>query len=246
MRDSQPIFNVPGPVLLLLGLILGVHAVRQFLDPATELWWFVAMAFIPARYGGQAADIPGGGVAAVTSFFTHIFLHADALHLTINSAWFLAFGSVLSKRIGWMRFYAFTFASGIAGALLFLAFNPGLMAIVIGASGAIAGLMGAVMRFLFSAIDRREGWLLRENPSAIPLMSVTVALRDRRILVAGVMFVALNLLALAGAGMLGSSDPIAWEAHLGGYFFGMLAFGFFDGAAQRELPRAQDDPTNVA
>jgi membrane associated rhomboid family serine protease len=246
LPQRQPIFNVPGAVLLLLGVMLAVHVTRHFLDDETELWWLIALAFVPARYSGMASEIPGGEIASFTSFVTHLFVHADEVHLAINGAWLLAFGTPLAKRLGWWRFFAFATCSGIAGALLFLAMHPGMAVPVIGASGAVAGMMGAVMRFLFSAIDRHEGWLLRDDPAAIPMMSLMATLTDRRIVVASAVFVGLNLLALIGFGTFGAAGTIAWEAHLGGYFFGLLAVALFDGAAQRRSSLPPDSPTNVA
>jgi hypothetical protein len=92
-------------------------------------------------------------------------------------------------------------------------FNPGLAAPVIGASGAISAMMGGVMRFLFNAIDRREGYLLREQPRSIPRMSLAQSLKDRRIVLASLVFVGVNLLAIVGFGKFGESGAIAWEAH---------------------------------
>lgn len=245
-QEHQPIFNVPWPVLIVLGVMIAVHLARLSLDEETGLWWLVTLAFIPARYGAGTAGLEGGGIAAWTSFVTHLFVHADHVHLAINGAWLLAFGSVLAKRIGALRFFAFFIACGIAGAGLFLALHPGLLAPVIGASGAIAGLMGGVMRFLFVAIDEGRGPLLREDPASIPRMPLRVALRDRRIVIATLAFVGLNLLALIGFGSFGEAAAIAWEAHLGGYFFGLLAFAWFDRAPQHELPLSADTPSNVA
>ena len=216
--------------------MIAVHAARQFLDDQDDLWWLVALAFIPARYAGLANELPGGSIASVTSWVTHVFVHADMVHLIINSAWLLAFGSVVCRRVGALRFFAFTIASGIAGALLFLAIRPGLVAPVVGASGAVAGLMGGVMRFLFSAIDLGEGRRLSDRPAEIPAMSLKQALADRRIQIATAAFVALNLLAMIGFGAFGTGASIAWEAHLGGYFFGLLCFGFFDIAPQQASP----------
>jgi membrane associated rhomboid family serine protease len=198
-------------------------------------WWILALAFIPARYAGMAGELPGGVPAAVTSFVTHMAVHAELIHLVFNSAWLLAFGSVLCARLGALRFLAFSIAGGIAGALLFLLFNRGLAAPVIGASGAIAAMMGGVMRFLFNAIDRREGYLLRNNPAAIPRVSLKGALQDRRIVLASAVFIALNLLAIVGFGKF-SVGAIAWEAHIGGYLFGLLAFSAFDSAMQNDAP----------
>jgi membrane associated rhomboid family serine protease len=49
-------------------------------------------------------------------------------------------------------------------------------------------------------------------------------------------FVGLNLLAIIGFGKFGEVGAIAWEAHVGGYLFGLLAFGLFDSAAQNAPP----------
>jgi membrane associated rhomboid family serine protease len=238
--SREPIFNVPGPVLGVIALFVVLHVVRVYglsVEDATGL--LIVLAFIPARYSGFAGEIPGGNVASVTSFVTHMFVHADVIHLAINSAWLLAFGSVLSRRMGVVRFLAFALCGGIAGACAFLLAHPGLAAPVIGASGAIAALMGGVMRFLFSAIDSGEGYLLRENPAAIARMTLQQTLTDRRIVLASAVFVALNLLAIVGLGNLGAVGSIAWEAHLGGYFFGLLAFAYFDAATQKISPYSQ-------
>jgi membrane associated rhomboid family serine protease len=96
--------------------------------------------------------------------------------------------------------------------------------------------MGGVMRFLFSAIDEGRGYLLRENPGAIARMDLLTTLTDRRIVLSSIAFVGINLLAIAGFGALGSVGSIAWEAHLGGYFFGLLAFALFDAAMQNSSP----------
>lgn len=239
MQSKEPIFNVPTVILALAVLLAIIHAGRTYLLSAEDnTWLLLAMSFIPARYSGLANQIPGGDTAAVTSFVTHMLVHADAMHLAINTAWLLAFGAVLSKRMGAARFLAFAICGGIAGALAFLAAHPGLLVPVIGASGAVAALMGGVMRFLFTAIDRREGYLLRENPSQIERMTLVQSLTDRRIVLSSIAFVGLNIMALVGFGQMGGASAIAWEAHLGGYFFGLLAFALFDVAPQNPSPYA--------
>lgn len=246
VSHRQPIFNVPATVIGLLAVMIAVHLALLSLDEQDALWWVVALAFVPARYAGAAQEIPGGDLAAYTSFVTHMFVHADRIHLGINGAWLLAFGSVVCRRVGGLRFLAFSLCCGLAGALLFLTLHFGLMAPVIGASGAISGLMGAVMRFLFPVLDAHEGWRLREDPASIRLMSLWETMRDGRLLAVTAAFVVLNLLAMIGFGSFSSGGAIAWEAHLGGYFLGLLAFGLFDIAPQRGAPAYPDDPTNVA
>lgn len=238
VTHREPIFNVPGGVLATLAILIAVHIALSLLPPERFEWWVLALAFIPARYSGFASQLPGGDTAAVTSFVTHMAVHADLVHLGFNAAWLLAFGSVLCARIGNFRFFLFSISGGIAGALLFLAFNPGLAAPVIGASGAISAMMGGVMRFLFNAIDRGEGYLLRANPRAIPSMSLVQTLKDRRVLLASLVFLGVNLLAMFGFGKFGATGAIAWEAHIGGYVFGLCAFSAFDSATQNDTPSA--------
>jgi membrane associated rhomboid family serine protease len=238
VTHREPIFNVPGGVLATLAILVAVHIALSLLPPERFEWWVLALAFIPARYAGFANQLPGGDTAAVTSFVTHMAVHADLAHLGFNAAWLLAFGSVLCARIGNLRFFLFSISGGIAGALLFLAFNPGLAAPVIGASGAISAMMGGVMRFLFSAIDRGEGYLLRAKPRLIPSMSLMQTLKDRRVILVSLVFLAVNLLAMIGFGKFGATGAIAWEAHIGGYVFGVCAFSAFDSATQNDPPPA--------
>ncbi|AGK57829.1 rhomboid family protein [Hyphomicrobium denitrificans 1NES1] len=240
MTKREPIFNVPGGVLATLAVLIMVHIALSLMSPQQFEWWVLALAFIPARYAGFAAELPGGATASVTSFVTHMAVHADLVHLGFNAAWLLAFGSVLCARIGNLRFLAFSILGGITGALLFLLLNPGLAAPVIGASGAISAMMGGVMRFLFNAIDRGEGYLLREDPRAIPSMSLAESLKDRRVVLASLVFVGVNLLAIVGFGKFGESGAIAWEAHIGGYVFGLCAFGAFDSATHNIPPPASE------
>lgn len=226
--SQEPILNAPNAVLGTLAVLIAVHVALSMLAPDQYAWWVLALALIPARYSGFADQIPGGNVAKVTSFMTHMAVHADIMHLAFNSLWLLAFGSVLCVRLSCLRFITFSIAGGVSGALLFLLFNQGLMAPVIGASGAVSAMMGGVMRFLFNTIDRGEGYLTHHQPSAIPAVSIMGALRDGRIVLTSVVFLATNLLAVIGFGKFGDAGAIAWEDHVGGYLFGLFAFGVFD------------------
>jgi membrane associated rhomboid family serine protease len=223
----EPMFNVPGSVLAILALLVGVHLVLVALPESWGAWLTTALAFIPARYDGYAQSIPGGWVAAVTSFLTYATVHGGLFHLAINSAWLLAFGAIVANRTGPMRFFLFFAVCAVAGAVAFLIFNPGLMAPMVGASGAISGLMGATMRFLFSAVGTDGLRALREDPQRVPLMPLGRALTDRRVLLVTGAFLAANLLAVFGLGGV-AAGGIAWQAHLGGYFTGLLCYGFFE------------------
>ncbi|MFA5951296.1 MAG: rhomboid family intramembrane serine protease [Hyphomicrobium sp.] len=228
MQVEEPIFNVPRVVIGILLTICAVHALRSLLSEDTDVWLVYAAGFIPARFESGGSELPGGEAARFTSWITHMLIHGDVVHLGFNSVWLLVFGGAIAERVGPVRFLLFSLLTGIAGAAAFYAWNPSLLAPVVGASGAISGLMGGTMRFMFTAIDSGGLRSLRENPRAVPLMSVTEALADRRVQWMSLMLVVLNVLAAFGFGTAQDSAVIAWQAHIGGYFAGLLTFGFFD------------------
>lgn len=227
MSRREPMFNIPGGVLALLALMVAVHLVRLSLPEDAGTWLTLCLAFITVRYAGLADALPGGTISSITSFLTHAFVHADLVHLGINAAWLVAFGGAVANRIGALHFLLFFAFCAVAGAATFLIFNPGLMVPMIGASGAISGLMGGTMRFMFTALDGDGLAALREAPRSVPLMPLRQALTDKRVLLVTGAFLGANILAVLGLGGLGESG-IAWEAHIGGYFAGLLTFGFFD------------------
>lgn len=227
VSQREPIFNVPGVVLALLLSFAAVHLVRWALPPEQDAWLTAALAFIPARVGDMGADLPGGRVAIITAYVTHQFVHGDLAHLIINSAWLLAFGTPVARRTDAARFLVFFLLCGVAGALLYLAVNGPVPILVVGASGAISGLMGAGFRFLFRS-GEDGGRLVLADASMAPLMPLRRTVRDRRIMTAVVGWTVLNVLLAWGAAGLTESAGIAWEAHLGGFYAGLLLYGFFD------------------
>jgi len=130
-----------------------VHVVRMFfLTDEQDAEVILAFAFIPARYD-PAADylraLYGGFGADLWSFFTYAFLHADWLHVGLNLAWLLPFGTALARRFGAWRYIAFMLVVAAAGAFAHLITHAGAMVPMIGASAAISGAMAAAMRFVF-------------------------------------------------------------------------------------------------
>ncbi len=226
--SQEPIFNVPKCVVAVLAVLVAVQVVRELLPSEDDLWFVLAAAFIPARYGPIGTELPGGEAALFTSPFTHMLVHGDWVHLGLNSAWLLAFGGAIAERTGVIRFLAFFVLCGLGGAFAFYIANIDLMQPMIGASGAISGLMGGVLRILFPALDSGGFRRLREDPRSVNLMSLREALTDRRILVTSAILVVLNVLTIIGFGAAQNGAGIAWEAHLGGYVLGLFTYGLFD------------------
>ena len=83
-----------------------------------DLRFLLTFAFIPARYGTDlvvGGALPGGFGADLWTFFTYAFLHADLLHLGVNLAWLLPFGTALARRFGTWRYVAFMLVVAAAG-----------------------------------------------------------------------------------------------------------------------------------
>lgn len=202
----EPFLNVPASVLALIGLIVAIHLVIAVVPVPLEDW--APYAFVAARFTENTAP-----QALAVPFVSHIFLHGNFLHLTINCLWLLAFGPVVARRLGPVLFYAFFLLSGIAGAAMELALTWGTDAAMIGALGAIAGLMAAGFRLM-----RWPG-----SPQGVRLVPVL----SRPVLLFSGLWLAVNLV-FGIVGMGQGAGSIAWQAHMGGYLFGLFAIGLFD------------------
>ncbi|MDH3581339.1 MAG: rhomboid family intramembrane serine protease [Hyphomicrobiales bacterium] len=235
MSKRERVFNVPVSVAGALATIAAIHIIRNLLPEEWNFTLLLAFAFIPARYTGDIADIPGGDIAGITSLVTYMLVHADGMHLAVNSLWMLAFGSAIAKRVGNIRFLAFSVACGVAGILTHLALHYGDVLPVVGASAAISGQMAAALRFLLGA--RRRFSLSPDSITNIPLASVAQTLKNPGMLVFMAIWAALNLVFGLGFLSLGQGDAgIAWEAHIGGFLFGLFGVGLFDRPARPEGP----------
>jgi membrane associated rhomboid family serine protease len=236
-------------VILLLVLILGIHLIRvALLSPDTDLEVVFTFAFIPARVmdpAAYAAVVPGGEGAAIWSFLTYAFLHADWAHVGINSIWLAAFGSPLAWRFGTARFLLFSAAGAIAGAALHLLSNMSDQGPMVGASAAISAHMAGASRFVFTT-GIPFGGFNRAGPDAYrrPAAPLAQILRDRRVLVFLVTWFGINILfGLAGQSGGLTSGAIAWQAHIGGFLAGLILFPLFDpvGTAGGWAPPANPD-----
>lgn len=249
-RREPPAFNVPGPVLALLMLMLAVFVLFNNSSEEMQAAMIGWLAVFPARYlpaGGEIYAWPGGVAGDGWTLITYTFMHGSWTHLIVNSVWLLAFGSALARRLGATRFFLFYFVCGIAGAWLHIVINAGSLVPVVGASAALSGLMGGAARFIFLA-DGPLGGLMLRGPDGRPAMprgrmSLGEALTDRRSLIFIVVWMGINFLfgptGLSAA--FGASGLVAWEAHMGGFLAGLLLFGFFDPLQ----PSASGGPGNV-
>jgi len=241
--NREPLFNIPPVIVVVLAVLALVHAVRILLfSEQQDIEFLLTFAFIPARYDSSfvlGGALPGGG-AEVWTFITYAFIHADLTHLGVNVVWLLPFGSAVARRFGALRFLAFFMVTAAAGAALHLATHAGEPYPMIGASAAISGTMAGAMRFVF----QRGGplGLLRgadERAYHVPAIPLLGVLRDVRVLLFLVVWFGINI--LFGVGSLpitGIDQPVAWQAHIGGFLAGLLLFSWFD--PKPDFPQFED------
>ena len=225
--QRAPAINLP-PVILWLSLaLLMVHALRYLASAEADDWILLAFAFIPVRYGEAGAFLPGGSAARLWSPVTHAFLHADVMHLVVNLVWMASFGGALARRFGTMRFLLLGLASAAAGAALHYVVHRDDVALVIGASGAVSGMMAASARFAFAPGGPLSGGRAPQS-YRVPGQSLAATLRNSHALAFILILFAVNLLFGLTGGLLAGSGPIAWEAHIGGFLAGLLLFPLLD------------------
>jgi membrane associated rhomboid family serine protease len=215
----EPVFNIPGAVLLMMALCTGVHLLRLYLlDDGQDIGFLLRAAFIPLRYSGDYII----DIYAVTSTVTYAFLHGGWSHLIVNMVWLAAFGSPLANRMGTLRFLLFWLVTAWGAVLLHYVLHASSEIPLVGASGAISGMMGAAARFGFS-IDRSYGSARFSGPP----LTIATSLRSRNVIVFLMVWMAINL--ISGLGYLTPDDmgAIAWEAHVGGFLVGFLFVGLF-------------------
>ncbi len=219
-RHSEPIFNAPGVVVGLIAALVVSHFVIGISPPKLKVLLQAQGAVSPRLL--IDAFLHGKVFRTLGPPITHIFIHANIGHLLLNSVWLLAFGAPVARRLnldqgetrGSIAFLLLFVLSGICGALTFVALHTKEYTLLVGASGAVSGLLGALVRFAFRRPDDGRRY---------------AKLTDRPVIIWSIVILGLNLaIGVLGGLILGRGNDIAWEAHVGGYFFGLLAFPFFD------------------
>ena len=168
-------------------------------------------AVVPARLF-DGLEVPAGivGVSSPLTLITYQFLHADWAHLAFNMLFLWVFGDNIEDALGHVRFVVFFLLCGIAGGLTQSIVEPDSITPVIGASGAISGVLGAYL-------------LLYPRARLLVLAFLIIPLRLPALLVIGTFFAQDLLWALTDApAALGTA---VW-AHIGGFVAGAVLVVF--------------------
>jgi membrane associated rhomboid family serine protease len=168
-------------------------------------------AMIPARLQLALASSRVSLTDALSPMFTSMFLHGGWLHL-IGNMWFLwIFGDVVEDRMGRLRYLGFYLICGLGAAITQTIVNWGSTVPTLGASGAIAGVMGAYIV-----------WFPRSQVlTLVPLLFFWFTIRLPAVLMVGYWFVIQFLSGLASLAMP-ETGGVAFWAHVGGFLLGAL------------------------
>jgi membrane associated rhomboid family serine protease len=221
LRDQNPSQTVPvitrlliviNAVAFLYELLLGPE-LRPFIDA----WGLVpARLTLALRIGEEL--VPGPALTALTS----MFLHGGWLHLLGNMWYLWIFGDNVEDRLGHVRFLVFYLLAGIVAASLHYALNPLSRLPTVGASGAIAGVLGAYL----VAFPRARVVTL------VPFFPFFQVMALPAVLVLGLWFVVQFFSGALALGY-GAGGGVAWWAHIGGFAFGFVAMRVLGGGRRR-------------
>jgi membrane associated rhomboid family serine protease len=258
-RRREPIFNIPGVILACCVVLLGIHAIRGFVSIETDNRIIALYALVPARVSlalhlfpdrlttayhalvdrspilaSQVQFLIGDGQTRWWTLVTYAFLHGSWAHVGFNCVWLVAFGSAVARRFSAARFLLLLLVASIAGALVQYIADVTSFQIVIGASAAVSGAMGAAIRFIFRPSDEPVQMFDRSRLNEafrLPALTLRETFTTKATIAFVVFWFVSNLLfgLVPSLGGLGTG-PIAWQAHIGGFLAGLLLFPLFDPA----------------
>jgi membrane associated rhomboid family serine protease len=209
IRDDNPAHRPPLVTVAFIAVCVAVFLWQLSLDPRAQEAAVYSWGMIPAVLLGEAR-LPAelARVPPAMTLVTSMFLHGSWGHLLGNMLYLWIFGNNIEDRLGHGRFVLFYLACGLAAAAAQILPDPGSRIPMIGASGAISGVLGAYMLLYPHArilVLIPLGFMFLHHVRAVWLLGVWFALQ-----------IISALAAPPGAG------GVAWWAHIGGFVAGLV------------------------
>jgi membrane associated rhomboid family serine protease len=226
IRDTIPSRN---PAVTVIALIIA-NAFAFFLEltmsEAQLQRFFYLFGLVPARYTHPYwAAYVGFPIDSYWPFLTSMFLHGGWLHI-IGNMWTLwIFGDNVEDRMGPLRFLIFYFLCGIAAGLVHSITNPDSIVPSVGASGAIAGVLGAYFIMYPKA----------RIIALFPILFIPLFIELSAFAYLGIWILTQVFSGTFALSQPGSVGGIAWWAHIGGFVTGMLLHPLFIRRTDRKL-----------
>ena len=212
LKDDNPTRNKPIATFILIVINCLVYFYSITLQGNGFQIFMYQFGLIPTEIFHLSEITPNYPSPVLLSPFTSMFLHGGFMHLAGNMLYLWIFGNNIEDHLGPFKFILFYFVSGLAAAFLFVIFSPSSEIPMVGASGAIAGVLGGYL-FLFP------------RARVLTLMFLFYFIRMIYLpakVVLGFWFVYQIIMSVFSAGDGGGG--VAWLAHVGGFAFGYLWF----------------------
>lgn len=212
IRDANPSRSFPIVNYLIIALCIIVFINELMLGPALRRF-FMLYGIVPIRYTRLDVALHFGFTAQIIPFFSSMFIHGGWLHLIGNMWTLYIFGDNVESALGHLRYLVFYILSGFIAAIIHIITNPFSPVPTVGASGAIAGVMGAYM-FLYPRA---------KILTLVPIFFFVTLVELPAVIFIGLWFILQffsgTFSLLSGAGSYGG---IAWWAHIGGFIGGVF------------------------
>jgi membrane associated rhomboid family serine protease len=212
LKDDNPTRSFPVTTILLIAVNIAVFAYEVTLPDAALQGLILSLGAVPSHFKlhAPAAGLPRG--VPWLTLLTSMFLHGGFLHVGGNMLYLWIFGDNVEDAMGHLRFLAFYLLCGTAAGLFQIAAMPLSRVPLVGASGAIAGVLGAYV-LLYPAARVRTLVIFFFFVRVVPIPALFVL---------GFWF----LMQVFSAPASGRSG-VAFFAHIGGFLTGMLLIGLF-------------------
>ncbi len=213
LRDINPTERFAIVTFCLIALNIAVFIFELAIGDKAGNLVVESFALVPERLFYDH-DKVSGAIPAVVTLFTSMFIHGGFLHIAGNMLYLWIFGNNIEDSTGRLRFIIFYLLCGIIAAYAHAYMNRDSVTPMIGASGAISGVLGAYL-------------LLYPRARVVTLVFFGFYVRTVEVpamLVLGFWFLLQFLNALLSGGSIGG---VAWYAHVAGFIAGMLLIGIF-------------------
>ncbi|HWR96883.1 MAG TPA: rhomboid family intramembrane serine protease [Candidatus Methanoperedens sp.] len=207
LRDTIPTRTFPGVTIALIAANVLVFLYQLSLGPRSGGELVAVFGAVPAQLTG-AAPYAAPVLPPALTILTSMFLHGGFAHLLGNMVFLWIFGNNVEDATGHLRFPLFYLACGAAAALAHVATHPGSTVPMVGASGAISGVLGAY-------------FLLYPHARIVTL--VFLGFFAQTVQIPAFFFLGFWFLMqfFSGALSIGSGGGVAWFAHVGGFVAGL-------------------------
>ncbi len=220
LRDNIPSYRTPIVTVGLIAANILVYLNQLMLPPQEAVQFVHLYGLIPLEISGGDLLVPHP-VPLYATVFTSMFVHGGLFHLGGNMLYLWIFGDNVEDRIGRLKFLVFYLLSGLAAAATQIWTDPASKIPMVGASGAISGVLGAYL-FLF--------------PHARVLTLIPLGFFYRLVEVPALIVLGFWIIVqvLNGVGTLGVQvGGVAWFAHIGGFVAGLGMVVLLSGGRKR-------------